>query len=135
MPIQQPKKINTLDLNSSIGIGVDLPYNNSKVFKINYTTRDQIKANLINYILTNQGERVLNPNFGSGLRQLLFQPIEDLDTIKDIIQDKLALNFPNVDVLEIKVASNIDDHAISISITYDIRASLIQDTIQINVNQ
>lgn len=135
MPIQAPKKINTLDLNSSIGIGVDLPYNNSKVFKTNYTTRDQIKANLINFLLTNQGERVLNPNFGSGLRRLLFSQIGDLDTIKDIIQDKLQINFPNIDVIEIKVTSSIDDHAISISITYDIRASLIQDTIQINVNQ
>ena len=39
-------------------IGFGFPLNAPAVFNPTYQTKDQIKANLINYILTNRGERV-----------------------------------------------------------------------------
>ena len=39
-----------------------------------YISKDQVKANLINYILTNKGERLFDPTFGGDLRSLLFDP-------------------------------------------------------------
>ena len=43
----------------------------------NLTTFDQSRSNLKNLLLTKKGERVLQPNFGSGLQDLLFEPIDD----------------------------------------------------------
>ena len=34
----------------------------------------QIKSDLLSLLLTNPGERVMNPNFGTPLRSLLFEP-------------------------------------------------------------
>ena len=44
-------------------VGVSLPFNGPAVFNPTFTTREQTKSNLINYLLTNLGERVFNPNF------------------------------------------------------------------------
>jgi hypothetical protein len=57
-----------LDLEARKAIGYGFPLNGNAVFKPTYQTRDQIKANLINYLLTNKKERVFNPNFGADLR-------------------------------------------------------------------
>ena len=61
-----------IDLQKSRAIGFGFPLNGDAVFVPTYYTRDQIKANMVNYLLTNKGERVFNPNFGADLRNLLF---------------------------------------------------------------
>ena len=48
MPIPQTIRVNPLDLQKNIAIGVSLPFNGSGVFKSTYTTKDQIKSNLTN---------------------------------------------------------------------------------------
>ena len=79
MPIPQPRtvRIDPLDLQKNISIGVDLPFNSPGVFRVTYTTKDQTKANLINLLLTQTGERVMNPEFGTELRKFLFEGITD----------------------------------------------------------
>jgi len=53
MPIPQTIRVNPLDLQKNIAIGVSLPFN--KPFTSTYTTKDQIKSNLINLLLTSRG--------------------------------------------------------------------------------
>ena len=67
------QQIYPIDFNKSAAVGVNLPFSDPAVFKPNYTTKDAIKNNLINFFLTNQGERPLNPSFGSGLRAFIFE--------------------------------------------------------------
>ena len=69
MPIPQTIRVNPLDLQKNIAIGVSLPF--SKPFTSTYTTKDQIKSNLVNLLLTEVGERVMNPNFGCDLKKFL----------------------------------------------------------------
>ena len=50
-----------------------------------FWTFDQVRSNLKNLLLTKKGERILQPEFGSGLHDLLFNPAtekfeEDLET-------------------------------------------------------
>ena len=82
-----------LDLEERKAIGFGFPLNGDAVFVPTYFTRDQIKANLVNYLLTNRGERIFNPNFGANLRALLFEQIDDLttDSLRDIIQQDISL--------------------------------------------
>ena len=61
------------DQRASVAIGFNLPINGEGVFTPNYQTKDAIKNNLINYFLTNPGERPGNPNFGAGLRNFIFK--------------------------------------------------------------
>lgn len=56
-------------------IGVGLPMINSQYGYFNPTmyTRDQIRSNIKNLILTQTGQRLMNVQFGTGLNKLLFQ--------------------------------------------------------------
>ena len=47
--VGQTIKINPLDLNDNVAIGVIFPYNANAVFNSSYTTQDQVKSNLIIY--------------------------------------------------------------------------------------
>jgi len=134
MPIQVPKKINVQDLNQNIGIGVSLPFNGPGVFVTTYTTRDQIRSNIINFLLTNRRERVFNPNFGANLRELLFSQIDDLDTMKQIILDKLAFYFGNLLISEITIEPDADNNTIRIHLVFTINGNLeTVDSVQINI--
>ena len=61
-----------IDLEARKAVGFGFPLNGDAVFVPTYTTSDQIKANLVNWLLTNKGERIMNPNFGADLKSLLF---------------------------------------------------------------
>jgi phage baseplate assembly protein W len=122
-----------LDLEARKAIGYGFPLNGNAVFKPTYQTRDQIKANLINYLLTNKKERVFNPNFGADLRALLFENIieNNLENLQDIIQSDINKFFPMVNVREIKFERLEDNNTINFSLTYDIASFDIEDTLDI----
>jgi phage baseplate assembly protein W len=122
-----------LDLEARKAIGYGFPLNGNAVFKPTYQTRDQIKANLINYLLTNKKERVFNPNFGADLRSLLFENIieNNLENLQDIIQSDINNFFPMVNVREIKFERLEDNNTINFSLTYDIASFDIEDTLDI----
>jgi len=122
-----------LDLEARRAIGYGFPLNGNAVFKPTYQTRDQIKANLINYLLTDKKERVFNPNFGANLRALLFENIieDNLENLQDIIQSDINKFFPMVNVREIKFEKLEDNNTINFSLTYDIASFDIEDTLDI----
>ena len=71
MPIPQTVKIDPLDLQKNIAIGISLPFNGpAGPFNKTYSTQDQAKFDLINLLLTNKGERLFNPEFGTDLRNI-----------------------------------------------------------------
>jgi phage baseplate assembly protein W len=121
------------DLKPRTAIGVDLPFNGEGIFVLNYTTKDAIKNNLINYFLTNPGERPANPTFGAGLRRYIFNQINDnnLDFIQEDIQQKLGRNFPNVIVDSVEVLAQEDYNTINVIIKYSIKNTGINDTLQL----
>mgnify|MGYP003139310402 FL=1 len=114
-------------------VGFSLPFNGPAVFNPTFTTRDQTKSNLINYLLTNRGERVFNPNFGADLRNLLFEQILDRTTedLKARIQNDISIFFPNVVILEIQFDNQPDNNEINFTLTYQIQNFDITDEINI----
>lgn len=124
------------DLNPSKAIGFDLPINGNAVFPPNYQTKDAIKNNLINYLLTNPGERPDNPEFGGGLRKFVFSQIQqnNLQYLKEDVQNKISNNFPNVNILELNVLSQEDKNTITVQIIYSIPNTNINDQLELNFN-
>ena len=124
------------DLNPSIAVGINLPLNGESVFNSNYQTRDAIKNNLINYLLTNPGERFENPTFGAGLRQLIFTQIEtnNLDFIKNDIQLKINQNFNNIVLQSVNILRQEDNNTIVVEINYSIPNTNINDIVVLNFN-
>lgn len=70
---------------------------------------DQIKADMLQLLLTNPGERVMLPEFGTPLKRLLFEPNDTLleDQAKRMIIDSLNQWEPRVEITGIAVTSNI----------------------------
>lgn len=131
------QQINPLDLRTSLGIGVNLPFSGKAVFNTTYTSREAIKANLVNYFLTNKGERFLNPLFGSDLRSLLFENISEESTlrIKTKIEREMANFFPNVVIKIFEINNFPDRNSVNIFLRYEIMNSNIEDDILINIEQ
>jgi len=116
-----------------VAVGVSLPFNGLAVFNQTYLTRDQLKTNLINFFLTNRGERYMNPNFGGSLKETLFEMIssDTLDNIEVIIKEQIAKYFPiiNIDTLNITTTNNI----INVYIAYSVLNQSL-DEIELNFN-
>jgi hypothetical protein len=74
MPIPQVVRIDPRDLDKNKAIGISIPFNAGGVFNQTFSTKDQVRSNLINFLLTYKGERILNPEFGADLPKLLFEP-------------------------------------------------------------
>ena len=131
------KTIDPLDLEPSKAVGIDIPFSGRAVFNSTYQTKDAIKANLINYFLTNKGERYLNPAFGSNIRKLLFDNINEdkLEDIKAIIISDIDLYFPKVIPTKIELLSNPDTNTINFYMRYSIDSTNIEDEFLINFEQ
>lgn len=127
------KKILISDINPDIAIGVDIPFNANNVFTSNYSSIDAIKSNLINFLLTNQDERYLNPRFGGNLRAFVFEQIStgNLDFLKENIQTQITQNFPNVSIDNLQILQNPDLNQIFIELTYSILNTGLQNTLSI----
>ena len=97
MPFSQ-QTISPTNLNPNTGLGVSIPFSNTSVFSSTYTTQEAVKTNLINYFLTNPGEIPLNPSFGAGLRNFLFEQISNVtvDNVRAFVQSKLEIAFPMI---------------------------------------
>ena len=125
------RNINVLDLRPSVGVGVALPFNTSAVFQTVYTTKEQLKFNIINFLLTDKRERIFNANFGANIRSKLFEQItanttEDLDS-----QIRLGIQqyFPNVVITDLTFGGDPNQNLLTIQFSY-----IINNNVIINLN-
>lgn len=125
-----------LDLQARKAIGVAIPFSNKAVFTSTYTTKDQIKSNLVNYLLTNKGERIMQPNYGANLREVIFEQLNNQtsDFLKKRIQDGISQNFSQVVVNEINILENQGEGSIQVTITYNVANFGISDEINLTFN-
>jgi phage baseplate assembly protein W len=132
----EAQQIFPIDFNKSAAVGVNIPFSAPGVFKPNYTTKEAIKSNLINFFLTNQGERPLNPTFGGGLRDFVFEQIvnDNLDSIEELLLIQIVEFFPNINVENLEIFKKEDNNQISISLNYSVLNTNINDNVQIEFN-
>ena len=111
------------DLNPDIRIGLKLPFNRGKsgLFPQTETTLEQAGSNIKNLLLTAKGERVMQPNFGSRLRDLLFeQYTEDLSSrIQSEIQEAISTWLPYINISNVNIIqSDEDPNTTSVDISF-----------------
>lgn len=130
------KQINVLDLRSSTGIGVALPFNTPAVFQTVYTTQEQLKYNIINFLLTDKRERIFNPNFGAGIRSKVFEQIsvDALDNLEAQIRAGIEAYFPNVKITQLTFGGNPGENLLTIQFSYTIVNTGVSDNIIIDLN-
>jgi uncharacterized protein len=133
--------INPIDLpqNDKVAVGVTFPFDGEAVFNSSYTTKEQVKSNLINLLLTSPGERLLNPNFGVGIRDLLFEQVIDKETVLIRITDGAQLYLPEIEIVDVFIKredlnTTPELHTVRISIHYQLLIDRSTDAIEINFN-
>lgn len=133
MPTPTIIRIDKLDLNKNQAIGVSIPFNGKGVFNSTYDTKTQIKSNLFNLLLTNQGERLFNPLFGANIRKRLFEGISSTveEDITNDILSSVEMYIPQIIINKIEVDANPDEHSIGITVDYQLVISRQQDQLQI----
>ena len=136
MPIPQTIRVNPLDLQKNIAIGVSLPFNGPGVFNSTFTTKDQIKSNLVNLLLTDIGERVMNPTFGCNLKRFIFEGIseDNLELLTNSLAESISIFVPEVTVNNIRVVPNTDYNTIALYIDYIINISNAPDQVTVQFN-
>ena len=130
--IQSTKRISPLDINNNARIGVAFPLNDANMTSGTQTTREQLKANFLNLLLTVPGERVNHPTYGVGLKSQLFEQTLDETTLLENINNHLAFWIPEITVTEAVLKEDRDYYRISLTLTYSIASDGSEDSIQIN---
>ncbi len=75
---------------------------------------NQIKADLLQLLLTNPGERVMMPTYGTPLKRLIFDPNDSRleDTAREMIINSITQWEPRITVQQIEVSQNADQKSL-----------------------
>ena len=126
-------RLNPQDIGQKRGIGISVLFNNdTSVFNQTFTTKEQVKSNLVNYILTNKGERFFDPMFGGNLRASLFETDTSLDNIAARLENEIYAYVPNIIIRNISVKKYSDQNLVNIILDYSINNQ--DDNLVLNVS-
>jgi phage baseplate assembly protein W len=88
--------------------------------------RDEIVEAIRVIIMTAPGQRVMRPNFGCRIHELLFAPndVETATLAELYVEQALKMWEPRIEVMEIKAGPDPDyDNTLSITVEYRIKAT------------
>ena len=130
MAVKDTSKNNyIIDKDSNVQVGIDLPIrfsdNENGGFATTSTTIEAVKNNIRNLLNTNLGERLMQPQFGTDLRRIIFEPIDEQVTLKiqDKILDALEIWLPFVQVSNIEIVNqskDTDNNSVLVNIEFSI---------------
>ena len=127
--------IDTEEFNDyAVGLSLPLKNGDGGFFEQNFTSFNQAKSNLKNLLLTKKGERIAQPEFGSGLQHLLFEPIDSEFEIKltDTITESVEKWLPYITIEDIFIDisdSNKDRNKVGVEIKFRVGEAVSLQTI------
>lgn len=121
------------------GLTLPVQRGDTGFFRQGFTSFEQARANLTNLLLTQRGERMMQPNFGTGLHSLLFeQATDDLEErLQLTIEESVGFWLPYININEIEITmtdemkdNNKADISVKFTVGNDINTQSITFTIQ-----
>ncbi len=114
-------------------INIDFPFKDSPegfYFNLNATDTDAIRADLLHLLLTNKGERLYLPDFGSDLKKYIFEPNDSIthEQIKDNLNETIKRYIPNLIINEIKFKEDPNEQLIIVELTYTVTDGTFNST-------
>jgi len=106
-------------------INIDFPFRDSDngfYFKMNKTDKDAIRADLLHLLLTNKGERLYSPDFGSDLKKYIFEPNDSITQaqIRDNLNETIKIYIPNLIVNDISFRNDTIEESIIVELKYTV---------------
>lgn len=111
--------------------------NAAGVFVSSYSTREQVTSNIINLLLTQKGERVMQPNFGTNIKSILFEQTTD-DLPGDLsasVEEDIATWLPYVTIIDSNIRVSADRHTISLYFVFQVETIGANVRINLLVNE
>ena len=96
--------------------------------------KDLAKQKVKMVLLTIPGERVMLPEFGVGIQELMFESIDNvviIEEFKSIIFKQISQYVPEVEVSQVDFQEIPEENKMSISLTYFVPLGGFQDTVTI----
>tara|TARA_R110002020_G_scaffold121259_2_gene275757 strand:+ start:115 stop:546 length:432 start_codon:yes stop_codon:yes gene_type:complete len=105
-------------------------------YTLNKDIESMAAQNLKMVILTNPGERIMQPDFGAGIRRFLFEPAtaDTVEIVKDVVQKQVSRYLPYIDLVQLNVfVSESDAASLMVSIKYAVPSINLVSTVNIGV--
>jgi|Laugrespbdmm15dd_1035085.scaffolds.fasta_scaffold04264_3 phage baseplate assembly protein W len=123
---------------SAYGIKLPAKLGNTGYFDQAFTTYEQAKSNLRNLLATKKGERIMQPEFGTGLHSLLF---EQLDTnleqdLQNVITQTVSFWLPyiNIEEIDVRMTDEMKDmNRAEMSITFSVANQIDLQTVSFTI--
>ena len=114
-------------------INIDFPFRDSDngfYFKMNKTDKDAIRADLLHLLLTNKGERLYLPEFGSDLKKFIFEPNDEIthEQIKENLTQTIIRFIPNLLINDISFRNDAIEELIIVELTYTVTEGTFTST-------
>jgi len=114
-------------------INIDFPFRdagNGFYFKLNKSDKGTIRADLLHLLLTNKGERLYLPDFGSDLKKFIFEPNDEIThaDIRNNLNDTIKLYIPNLIINDISFRNNDIEELIIVELTYTVTEGTFTST-------
>ena len=86
------------------------------------TNLDSVSQSILTILSTYPGERIMNPEFGSRVRDLLFEPIDDITAsfIEEEIKESIFRWEDRVNIQAVQVIPNEDENRYAVRIAYTV---------------
>ena len=145
--IDKTKSNVVIDRDKRVSIGIDMPFrltantaSGSGYFASTFTTIDAVKNNIRLLLDTDQGERLMQPTLGVGLKTLLFDNItqETTSQVQLSITDTINTFLPFVTItkMDIEVEDNkgLGPNSIYINLAFNINKDpSTHDSVQVTI--
>ncbi len=84
---------------------------------------DAVKQSIRNLMLTDPGERLMQPNIGGGIRELLFEQMTPgtLKLMEENIIDTIEIYEPRAELIDVRVIAGLDDTHVNITVLFSVR--------------
>ena len=107
-----------------VGVGFPVQYDSSGAV-VTAQYEESVRQSVWIILGTSKGERVMRPDFGCGIYDLVFE-VNSASTsgkVAQAVREALLLNEPRIDVRNVQVDSQGDGQTLLINIDYQVRAT------------
>ena len=105
----------------------------SQGFVNTLTLKENVQQNLKNLLLTSPGERIMDVEFGVGVRNFLFENFKDVN-LESKIYEQVSTYMPFLDLIAVDVQPDPDHGVLSVEITYSISNVLSEETLTVSID-
>lgn len=108
-----------------LGMGLNFPVS-SRDAEIAMAGYDEdVRQSILIILQTQRGERVMRPEFGAGLREFVFEPLNPstMALVKRRVEESLVDWEPRVDVVNVQVGASDERNALLVEVAYRVRAT------------